>query len=161
MNPLAWPAELRALIKPLLPRGAFLRRARGGGTFVTDAMGHTDTAMDTLLARSGFTVRPEGTLLFLSPGPDLLRRFEEEADMPADLFPQSLTRLAGLPPCVEALTLFAVGSRLLEAAAPGDTARYMKSAHALAALCLRKHSGGALACAVIAATLDTERSDHP
>lgn len=148
------PEALRAILRPILPDRAFLRRARGDVAFVTDAPRHlSDEQAPALLSRlkeADFLCRAQGGLLLLSPGPRILTSFEAAHPDPPDFLCASLARFRGRPPCPEALTLFAVGVRLLEHPAPGERRAYERRARQLAALCLREDLGGVYACALIA-----------
>ena len=156
------PEALRAILRPILPCRAFLRRARGGAAFVTDAPRHLgEDENSALLARlesSGFLWREQNGLLFLSPGPRILTAFEDAHPNPPDFLCATLARFRGRAPCPQALALFADGVRLLERAAPGERRDYERRTRQLAALCLRKNLGGICACALIAAQLDSDPS---
>lgn len=153
---LALPGELRRILRPILPERAFLMRGRGDCAFVTDAPRFAKDFPDlgNHLRAAGFLVREEGGRMTLSPGGTLLSSFERAHPDPAGFFSQTLKRFRDTPPCPDAVTLFAVGVRLLEHAAPGEQTVYNRRARQLAALCLRKNLGGAYACGLILDTLE-------
>lgn len=140
------PATLREILLPLLPERAFLRRARGDATFVTNAPRFGQISLDP----RRFRIREEKGLLFISPGADFLTDFELSHPDPADFFCQTLLRFRGHAPCEEALNLFAVGVRLLECADENEARLYARRARNLAAVSLRENLGGAYACALLA-----------
>jgi hypothetical protein len=140
------PSQLREILRPLLPERAFLRRARGDETFVTNAprFGGIHSESHSLRCRE------ENGLLFISPGAEMLTRFELSHRKPDGFFCRSLLRFCGRPPCEEALSLFAVGVRLLEQSDENEARLYCHRVRNLAAMCLRKNLGGAYACALLA-----------
>lgn len=140
------PAVLREMLRPLLPERAFLRRARGDATFVTNASRFGEIRLD----ENRFRVREENGLLFISPGAEFLTELELSHPDPADFFCRSLLRFRGQAPCEDALDTFAVGVRLLENADENEARRYDHRVRNLAAVCLRKNLGGAYACALLA-----------
>ncbi len=142
------PEQLREALRPLLPERAFLRRSRGEGTFITNAPRFVEEDLSPILARAGFLVKRQDSLLILSPGPSILAQFEQDHS-PSTHLAQSLARFRGQPPCREALSLFAVGVRLLENATVEDWTLYDRRVRQLAALSLRKNLGGVYACALI------------
>ena len=146
----ALPGRLREIIRPLLPERAFLRRSRGDGTFITDAPRHTAESPVPLLTACGFLCAEDKGCLILSPGASILTDFELRHPAPPDFFCETLLRFRGEPPYAEALALFAVGVRLLEASTADERRLYDRRARNLAALCLRNRTGGAYACGLIA-----------
>lgn len=140
------PTQLREILIPLLPERAFLRRARGDATFITNAPMFTEISPET----HGFLCEHQGKLLTLSPGPQFITEFELNHPDPPDFFCQTLLRFRGRPPCEEAIRLFAVGVRLLEHADENEARLYDHRARNLAAVCLRENLGGAYACALLA-----------
>lgn len=143
------PRLMRAQLKPLLPEGASLRRARGDWLFVSDAPRRSSTDLLSLLADADFLCELRGNALLIRPGPAQIVRFELEHPEPTDFLSDSLLRLRGLPPCGEAVALFATGVRLLECADVHERRVYDRRARQLAAVCLRRGCGGAYACALI------------
>lgn len=140
------PAQLREILRPLLPERAFLRRARGDATFITNAARWTDAVPD--FEASGFRSIEQNGLLLLSPGAAFLTAFERES-RPSGFLSRSLVRFRGMPPCEEALNTFAVGIRLLESADDNERNLFDRRVRNLAAVCLRKNLGGAYACALL------------
>jgi len=140
------PEALREMIRPLLPERAFLRRARGDATFVTNAPRFGKVPPESC----GLRCREENGLMFISPGAEMLTDFELAHPDPDGFFCRSLLRLRGQAPCEEALDLFAVGVRLMESADGNEARRYAQRARNLAAVCLREKLGGAYACALLA-----------
>ena len=143
------PAQLRRLLRPLLPERAFLHRARGDATFITDAPRHTSDLLLPRFEAAGFRCTLQGSCLLLSPGPAFLTEFERNHPEPPDFLCASLLRFRGRPPCEESLALFAVGVRLLESGDAREREQYARRARSLAAVCLRKDLGGAYACALL------------
>lgn len=150
----ALPGRLREIIRPLLPERAFLRRARGEGTFITDSPRHSGDNPVPLLTACGFLCAEQKGCLILSPGASMLTDFELRHPDPPDFFCETLLRFRSEPPCGEAIALFATGVRLLEASTDDERRLYRRRARNLAALCLRNHTGGAYACALIAHILE-------
>ena len=143
------PRLMRAQLKPLLPEGASLRRARGDWLFVSDAPRRSSTDLLSPLADADFLCELRGNALLIRPGPAQIVWFELEHPEPTDFLSDSLLRLRGLPPCGEAVALFAAGVRLLECADVHERRVYDRRARQLAAVCLRRGCGGAYACALI------------
>ena len=143
------PRLMRAQLKPLLPEGASLRRARGDWLFVSDAPRRSSTDLLSPLADADFLCELRGNALLIRPGPAQIVWFELEHPEPTDFLSDSLLRLRGLPPCGEAVALFAAGVRLLECADVHERRVYDRRARQLAAVCLRRGYGGAYACALI------------
>ena len=143
------PAQLRRLLRPLLPERAFLHRARGGATFITDAPRHTTDPPLPRFEAAGFRCILQGSCLLLSPGPALLTGFELNHPEPPDFLCASLLRFRGQPPCEESLALFAIGVRQLESGDAREREQYARRVRSLAAVCLRKDLGGAYACALL------------
>lgn len=140
------PASLREILRPLLPDRAFLRRARSDDAFVTNAPQLGEVSLEV----HGFRCRAEKGLLFISPSAEMLTGFELDHPDPPDFFCRSLLRFRGAPPCAEALSLFAVGVRLLESADENEARLYIRRVRSLAALSLRENLGGAYGCALLA-----------
>lgn len=149
----ALPGRLRESIRPLLPECAFLRRARGEGLFVTDAPRHTEEDLRPLLTALHFVCEEKNGCLTLLPDASVLTDFERLYSDPPDFFCRTLLRFRGEPPSVEALRLFAVGVRLLEASTENERRLYVRRVRSLAAVSLRTGQGGAYACALIAHVL--------
>lgn len=154
------PTDYRARIRPLLPERAFLRRDRGDALFITNApmLSDADVLVRQLQTR-GFTGIPAGGLLRIRPGQALVAQLELDC-APPDYFCQTLSRFRGRTPSDRSLELFARGVQLLECADPDRVREYIRQTRQLAALCLRKPQGGAYACALIAHSLETERSNR-
>ena len=140
------PAQLREILRPLLPERAFLRRARGDATFITNAPMFAELSLES----HGFLCSHQGTLLTLSPGAQFITEFELNHPSPPDFLCRTLLRFRGQTPCEDAITLFAVGVRLLEHADANEARLYDRRVRNLAAVCLRKNLGGAYACALLA-----------
>lgn len=153
------PTAYREMILPHLPDRAFLRRDRGGALFITNAPRFADaeSLIDQFQVRGFICTNIDG-FLCISPGPAMLTEFELQHN-PPDFFCETLIRFRGEPPSEAALRLFARGVQLLENADSGRTTEYLRQTRHLAALSLRNHQGGAYACALIAHTLETERSN--
>ena len=129
---------LRRELRALLPPGSFLRRDRGAALFVTDALrrGFVPGEMPDY----GFEER--GELLFLSPSPQMLLRFERLCPPPESDFARSLYRFCGRAADETALRLFAEGLKLQEAA---DSRRLLileKEIRQRAAYALRNRAAG-------------------
>lgn len=153
------PAFYRELILPLLPGRAFLRRDRNDALFITNAPQFSDAALLTdQLQMRGFVCTPDSGFLHISPGPELLIQFELRHN-PPDFFCETLLRFRGESPSDDALKLFSRGVQLLENSDTGKLTEYLRRTRQLAALSLRNRQGGAYACALIAHTLETERSN--
>lgn len=143
---LGLPEQLRRELRELLPPRAFLRRDRGDALYVTDAPRFADAReLCAALETAGFCCEPRREQLAIFPGVQRLIELERRCP-PPNFFCASLMKLRGLPPCEDALKLFAVGVRLLE---HPEKFAYARHARQLAALCLRTRSGGAYACALI------------
>lgn len=140
------PAALRETLRPLLPEHAFLRRARGDATFITNALQWSDVSLE----EHGFRCVRQNRLLLISPGAKHLADLEHTHPEPPDFLCQTLLRFRGQPPCEEALDLFAVGVRLLENADENEARIYARRVRNLAAVSLREKHGGAYACALLA-----------
>lgn len=143
------PRRLRGQIRPLLPEGASLRRARGDWLFATDALHRSAEDPSPRLIGAGFQVQRRGGMLQIRPGPEPIVQFELDAGAPTDDLCRSLLRFRGQSPCADAVALFAVGARLLESADFHETLAYDRRVRQLAALCLRQNLGGAYACALL------------
>jgi len=153
------PASYREIILPHLPERAFLRRDRSDALFITNAPRFADVApLTDHLHAHGFICTYDNGFLRISPGPELLTQFEVQHN-PPDYFCKTLLRFRGEPPSIDALKLFARGIQLLENANPSQLTEYLRQTRQLAALSLRNRQGGVYACALIAHTLETERSN--
>ena len=140
------PAQLRTMLRPLLPECAFLRRARGDAAFITNAPRFAELSLDG----QDFCCTLQDGLMTISPGAQFITDFELNHPAPPDFFCQSLLRFRGQPPCEDALKLFAVGVRLLECADANEIRQYDHRVRSLAAVCLRENLGGAYSCALLA-----------
>ena len=140
------PSQLREILRPLLPERAFLRRARGDASFITNAPMFANTNPEL----PGFHCTLQKGLLSISPGADFISEFEMNHPTPPDFLCETLVRFRGQPPCEESIQLFAVGVRLLEHADENEIRLYDHRVRNLAAVCLRKNHGGAYACALLA-----------
>ena len=140
------PSQLREILQPLLPERAFLRRARGDATFITNAPMFAEIPLES----HGFICEHQGKLMTISPGVEFITDFEQNHPDPPDFFCQSLLRFCGQPPCDEAVKLFSVGVRLLEHADENESRQYDQRVRNLAAVCLRENLGGAYGCALLA-----------
>lgn len=147
--------ELRRVAAALLPQGAFLRRDRGDGLFVTDAPRLSPGAdWPATLSRAGFICREAGGLLYLYPGPAWLTRLEADWPDPPDDLCAGLYRFAGMAPEEESIRLFALGARALDGGEGID--RFDRLLRRRAAACLRLNrtqpnprGGGLYACALL------------
>ena len=147
---------LRAAARAALPEGAFLRRDRGEGLFVTDAPRHKAGGdWRAALSEAGFILAEAGGLTRLSPAPAWLVRLEARYPQPPDTFCAALARFAGEPPEPESLALFALGARTLDG--EDDHGRFERQLRQRAAACLRLNrtqstrlGGGLYACALLA-----------
>ena len=153
------PRLLRAQLKPLLPEGASLRRARGGWLFVSDAPRRSAADISASLPAAGFSCEQREGALLIRPDPARIVRFELERPEPADFLSGSLLRLRGLPPDETAVALFAAGVRLLECADVHERRVYDRRTRQMAAVCLRRHSGGAYACALINSAIQNPKGE--
>jgi len=152
----AWPEELRALLRPVLPQGAFLRRDMRG-LYVTDAprrgAGEDAGAVEAL----GFRVECAGGLWRITPDRALWDAFEARCCAPRGDLSRSLARFRGIAPTREGLRLFGEGTRLLEASTPAERAAYAKAVRQRAAAALRTAPEGLFALGCIAEELEMER----
>ena len=147
-------ARLRDAARRALPEGAFLRRDRGEGLFVTDAPAR-DPGGDwqNRLTEAGFLVEVTGGLARLTPGAKWLAELEARFPPPPNPFCESLFRFAGMSPEAESLSLFALGAKAREDAEAA--ARFDRQLRQRAAECLRlnangpTHGGGLYACALL------------
>ena len=138
-----WTEELRAALRMILPKAAFLRRDRGG-CFVTDAPRHgAKEATRRKLIAMGFDVTDDGELWCVAPGAKHYARFEKERAVPKGDLSRSLERFRGDAPDAEALALFGVGTRLLEASTPSERAAFDRAVRQYAARALRGDARGA------------------
>ncbi len=148
-------ASLRAAARAALPEGAFLKRAREDGLFVTDAPRRCPGGdWHTALSDAGFTVAESDGLARLSPAPAWLIRLEAGHPQPPDAFCAGFLRFAGRTPEAESLALFALGARALDGS--DDRARFERRLRQRAAVCLRLNQipstvrgGGLYACALL------------
>lgn len=153
------PTAYREMIRPLLPERAFLRRDRGDALFITNAPNLVDAGeLAHQIQMRGFSCIQTGSLLRIRPGQALVAQLEIRCD-PPDHFCQTLLRFRAQTPTDASLALFARGVQLLESADPGKVREYIRQSRQLAALSLRNPQGGAYACALIAHSLETERSN--
>ena len=150
---------LRQAASAPLPEGAFLRRDRGDGLYVTDAP-RICPQMDwsVLLAEAGFYCADANGLLRLWPGESWPARLEAACSDPPDALCRSLIRFRGRSPDGASLRLFALGMRCLD----GDSEnvrRFDRRLRQRAAECLRLNAmnpddppcgGGLYACALLA-----------
>lgn len=146
---------LRAAARSALPEGAFLKRARGEGLFITDAPrlrpnGNWREALEA----AGFVLSEENGLVRLSPAPTVLSALEARFPEPPDALSASLFPFAGRPPEPESLALFALGARVLDGGDGRDA--FDRRLRQRAAVCLRlnsarstNHGGGLYACALL------------
>ena len=156
---------LRQAARAALPEGAFLRRDRGDGLFVTDAPRRCpDGGWRQALREAGFAVEARDVLARLSPGPIWLKALEARFPGPPDAFCNSLFRFAGQDPEEESLMLFALGTRVLDGG-DGDE-RFDHALRQRAAECLRLNGihpegptrgGGLYACALLHHLIEEER----
>ncbi len=129
-------SRLRDAARQALPEGAFLRRDRGEGLFVTDAPARDPGGgWREKLIEAGFLVEVTGGLARLTPGAKWLAALEARFPRPPSPFCETLFRFAGLPPEEESLALFALGVKAREA--PEATARFDRRLRQRAAECLR------------------------
>jgi len=143
------PVRMREKLRPILPERAFLRRVRGDGLFTTDAPRHTDTPLIPAIEAAGFLCEADRGCLTVFPDASELTGFEQRHPSPPDFFCETLLRFQGRPPSTEAIRLFALGVRLLEASGPNEIRIYERRVRSLAAVSLRQGTGGIYACALI------------
>jgi len=138
--------------------GAFLRRDRGAGLYVTDA-----SKAGRALERAGFNARCTGALIYVMPGDSLANGFIEWAAhvCAGDPLFEDFARFSARESCADERALFAEGLKLLETHKAGGekTALYERRVRQMAARCLRDGQfGGRLrACAAILKILLTDR----
>ena len=138
-------SRLREAARQVLPEGAFLRRDRGEGLFVTDAPARDPGGgWRDKLVEAGFLVEVTGGLARLTPGAKWLAALEARFPRPPSPFCATLFRFAGLPPEEESaglppeeesLALFALGVKARED--PEAAARFDRRLRQRAAECLR------------------------
>ncbi len=129
-------SRLRDAARRALPEGAFLRRDRGDGLFVTDAPARDPGGgWREKLIEAGFLVKVTGGLARLIPGAKWLAALEARFPRPPSPFCATLFRFAGLPPEKESLSLFALGVKARED--PEAAARFDRRLRQRAAECLR------------------------
>lgn len=148
----ALPAMLREEIRPLLPDGAFLRRANGDWLFITDAPRRSVETLPAMDEKCLETSVQSG-LLLLRPCAAFLAGLESAFPDPPDFFSASLHRLRGLPVAPDAPGVFAAGLKLIDHPDAQPMRIWLKRTRNLAALCLRRQEGGAYACALVACLL--------
>ena len=143
--------------------GAFLRRDRGAGLYVTDApKTGQGSACERALERAGFYTRCAGALLYIMPGDSLISGFIEWAAhiCAGDPLLEDFARFNARESCADEQALFMEGLKLLETRGADDdkTALYERRVRQMAARCLRTGQfGGRLrACAAILKILLTE-----
>lgn len=159
----SFAARVRKAAVGLLPEGAFLRRDRGDGLFISDAPRREPNAdWRAQFAEAGFVCEFADGLARLTPGADWLSRLEAETPEPPDFLCASLMRFANLPPGDEALKLFALGLRALDGGDPAEAAAFDRRLRQRAAVALRdgskKNGGGLYACALIHTFIEEERT---
>ncbi len=157
-------AALRQAAASALPRGAFLRRDRGGALFVTDAPRLAPGGDWTrALIAAGFRCEAQSGLIRLWPDAGWLVRLEAGCPDPPDALCEGLVRFRGLAPEAESLALFARGARALEAREGG--AAFERALRQRAAACLRLNrtepdkpirGGGLYACALLNSIIKKE-----
>lgn len=149
-------AEMRALLKSLLPEKAFLRRDRGSGLFVSNA----PVFAPDLKALPSFYMEKEGMLLRIFPDESWIERIEHACGgMDADLC-RSLERFRGENISPEAMTLLCAGLKILDAgdsALPGEIEVFDRNVRQLAARALRGGicGGGIYALSLLDARIKT------
>ena len=157
--------KLRQAARAALPEGAFLKRARNDGLFITDAPRRCpDGGWRQTLREAGFAVETRDGLACLSPAPIWLKKLEASFPEPPDALCASLSRFAGLAPEAESLMLFALGARTLDG---GDGSEgFDRALRQRAAECLRLNGihpegptrgGGLYACALLHHLIEEER----
>ena len=135
---------LRQVVAGILPEGAFLKRDRGNGLFVTDAP-RRNPRMDwsALLAEIDFYCTGADGLLRLWPGEIWLTRLEAAWPEPPDDLCRSLLRFRGRSPDGESLRLFALGLRCLDG--EPEAARFDRLLRQRIAVCLRQERNAGMA----------------
>ena len=131
---------LRGAARAVLPAGAFLRRDRGDGLFVTDAP-RLDGRCEEALRAAGFEVEEIGGLLRISPAACWLTSLMDAWPAPPDFLCGTLKRFRGAPER-ESLALFARGAKLL--LGEPDDHSFDRQLRQRAAVCLRAGGGGGL-----------------
>ena len=148
---------MRAALTALLPGGAFLRRDRGPGLYVTDTPRlDPDGPWRAAAEAAGFRVEAARGLASLFPGEVWMDHLAARFPSPPNALCASMARFQSLPVDEASLRLFARGLKALESGDGGDM--YEKSLRQRAAVCLRSEGGGGLyACALILYLLKGER----
>lgn len=157
----ALPGILRAALRPLLPEGASLRRARDGWLFVSNApVQCRDAAPDRFISlsqslnRLGLHGEIRFPALLLRPSADFARALEAQFPEAPNFFCASLMQTRGFAPDERSLALLAAGLRLLEQSDANELRAFDRRVRALAAVSLRQRTGGAYACALVAGALN-------
>lgn len=144
------PEEMRSAVQARLPKQAFLKRDRGNGLFVSNAL-----VFDAEIREiPGFHVECAGKLIRIFPDIVWIRKLEEEYADAQDDLSASLVRFKGAEISEEAMALFCTGVKLLDAgegALPGEIVQFDRSVRQLAARTLRKDvsSGGLYALSLL------------
>lgn len=149
----AFAAALRRAARAALPEGAFLRRDRGEGLFVTDAaLRRPGLDWRAALEAAGFEARRlENGLIALRPGAAWPEALAAAHPDPPDFLCRTLKRFDG-PPEPESLALFAAGVKVLDGGP--DAAAWERRLRQRAAVCLRRGGGGGLyACGLVLALI--------
>ena len=148
---------MRTSLTALLPGGAFLRRDRLSGLYVTDAPRRDPNGPWRAAAEAaGFRAEEGRGLASLSPGEVWMDRLAERFPSPPDQLCASMERFNHLPVDDASLRLFARGLKALESGE--GVAFYDKTLRQRAAVCLRSGGGGGLyACALVHYLLKGDR----
>ena len=137
---------LRDAAQSALPKGAFLRRDRGDGLFVTDAP-RLGGGSEAALRAAGFEAEEVGGLLRLTPSGRWLTELMDAWPVPPDHLCGTLERFRGEPDG-ESRKLFAHGAKLLLGAPDDQT--FDRRLRQRAAVCLREGGGGGLyGCGIV------------
>ena len=135
---------LRQVVAGILPEGAFLKRDRGNGLFVTDAPRRCPRMnWSALLAEADFYCTGTDGLLRLWPGEIWLTRLEAAWPEPPDDLCRSLLRYRGRSPDGESLRLFAMGLRCLDGEPEAE--RFDRTLRQRTAVCLRLERNAGMA----------------
>ena len=160
---LSFAGSLREGIRNALPREAFLHISRCKGLFATDAP-RSDEGQRSLarLMQEGHVVVTERGIAYISPGPKVLRSWEDQCPTAPDLFAATLIRFAGQEPGAEACEIFSLGLRWLLLPENGSARRYDKLVRQTAAKLMRTGPcGGLYGCALLRfALLEAHSADR-
>ena len=146
----SFAACLRQTVAALLPKGALLRRDRGGALYVTDApRRRPGVDWPAIFMAAGFACDLGGGLARLTPGGRWMDALAARFPGPPDPLCAALARFDG-PPEPAVLALFTRGLKALDTGTPDPG--YDRALRQEAAICLRdkaRTGGGLYACALV------------